>query len=442
MRCIPRMKFDSIVRSPRRGRLDFRIHDVPLCIVNAARRASMADVCSAAFRFDICVPDAEASGITVVSNTTTLHNEMLAHRISFIPIHLSEDDQQLFRVQPDRFKFSIRAKNRGAAGAAITDVTSEHIQVTDSFGGPSPVTAVRDTMFPPDPITGDHVLIVCLRPSPTGDGLGEEVAVDALASFSDGNENCRWCPVSLCTFRNAVDHGLAAAAFSLLRANAVPGDTAVSREQFDTLDAHRCYAKDAHGDPFVFDFSIETTCGLRPEYIFFKALRILSDRVAQLARSIRSVDEVQTADDTMRGPTRGSAALSSMPVRLEALPNEDDFFVLTIADEGHTLGNLVQGLLYTTHVRDEGSRRLAFVGYHVAHPLDQSICMKFKVLPGVVIKDFLIEALFGIAARLNSIARAWVHPSGLDGAGVREVDVFLTDIITDNIPDNIPDTPE
>lgn len=412
------MIFDSVERNKELNRISFRIHDVSLCIVNAARRAIMSEVMSAAFNFDICIPDAPNTGIRVLSNTSTLHNEMLAHRFSFIPIHLTENEQDRFQADPSRYKFSLRVKNKGAAGASVIDVTSHDIHVTDSFGVALPST-VRDAMFPPDRITGDHILIVCLRPSPTGDGLGEEVSIDAVAMSSKGRINCRWSPVSLCTFRNVIDPALADAAYKqlgdVLKDAASPVQ---SRDQFNTLEAHRCFAKDTHGDPFVFDVSIESVCGLRPEYIFYKALRIISGRVSMLA------DAIFALGNSGEGDSDGTKH-DGMSVTLDALQNADDFYALTIAGEGHTLGNLVQALLYETHVRDEKSSRLTFVGYHVAHPLDQSICMKFKVVPGVVIKEFLVEALKGIALRLDTVAREWTHPSSLDTAGISEVDAFV-----------------
>lgn len=408
------MRFDQIVRTPTLGKIDFRIHDVSLCIVNAARRAMMADVQCAAFNYDICVPDVAGNGITVISNSTTLHNEMLAHRLSFIPIHLNENEQEKFRGNPTRFNFSLRVKNKGAAGAALIDVTSADIRVTDELGI-AVSDAARAAMFPPDRITGDHVLLVCLRPSPTGDGMGEEISIDAIATSSSGSANCRWSPVSLCTFRNVVDDSIASATF--LQNNAdreATSSPAQSRAQFNTLDAHRCFAKDKHGDPFMFDISIESVCGLRPEYIFFKSLRILSSKIEKLVHAIKEIDE--------------SAYSIQSSVKIEALPNTDDFYAMTIAGEGHTLGNLIQGILYETHVRDNNSRQLSFVGYHVAHPLDQAICMKFKVIPGLNIRDFLVESLLDVVSRLDTVALEWTHPSGLDLAGIQEINAFLANI--------------
>lgn len=399
------MKFDSIVRSEGLNRIDFRVHGVPLCIVNAARRAILSEVRTAAFAYNICIPDAPGTGIWVVSNTSTLHNEMLAHRLSFVPIHLTENEQERFSSDPSRYKFSLRVKNRGAAGAAPLDVTSRDIQVADAFGTALP-RATRDALFPPDRTTGDHILLVCLRPSSVGDGRGEEVAIDAVASCAGGGTNCRWSPVSLCTFRNVMDQGLADETYAAL---SLAGQGPVqSRRQFDTLDAHRCFVRDEHGDPFAFDFSIESECGLRPEYVFYKSLRILAGLVASLAGAL--VDP----------------GTPEMPITLEAMPNSEDFYVLTIAGHGHTLGNLVQGLLYEAHVRDEGSTRLLFVGYHVAHPLAQSVCMKLKVAPGLPVRDFLSEALLAIVARLDNVAIAFTHPSGLDTAAILDVDAFIT----------------
>lgn len=406
------MKFDTIVRSRELNRIDFRAHDVPLCIINAARRAIMAEVQSASFTYDICVPDATGTGIRVLSNTSTLHNEMLAHRFSFIPIHLTENEQSRFEADTTRYKFSLRSKNKGAAGAPITDVTSRDILVSDGLGTPLPQGA-RDAMFPPDSITGDHLLLVCLRPSPIGDRLGEEVAIDAVASSSSGREGCRSSPVSLCTFRNVVDERLASLAYAALSEQGADAQVQ-SRAQFDTLDAHRCFKRDEHGEPILFEFSIESVCGMRPEYLFFKALRILSERVSQLAASL--------------APSATNRDREVMPATLMAMPNSDDFYALTIAGQGHTLGNLLQGLMYETHVRDAQSRRLTFVGYHVAHPLDQSICMKLKVVPGLPILDFLAEALQGVITRLDSVATAWIHPSGLADAGIKDVDAFLANI--------------
>lgn len=412
------MRFDEFIRTPTRSRLDFRVHDVSLCIVNAARRAILANVQCVAFSYDICIPDAPDSGVSIVANTSTLHNEMLAHRFSFIPVHLSENEQQRFQGDQDRFKFSIRVMNKGAAGAAVIDVTSRDILVADRFGVPLP-SAIRDAMFPPDNISGDHILIVCLRPSAIGDGSGEEIAIDAIASCSNGQANCRWSPVSLCSFRNVVDQQLADAAYLRLSTDTSTEAPVQSRAQFDTLEAHRCFARNKHGEPFVFDFCIETTCGLRPEFIFFKAVRILASTVRQLADAVRAIP--------------GEKQTSGMLVTLDAIPNIDDFYSLTIAGQGHTLGNLVQGLLYEYHVRDDAGRRLTFVGYHVAHPLDQSICMKLRVVPGTNIKDFLLDALQGIALHLDLIALEWTHPSGLDRAGIKEIEAFLA---------NIPDMPE
>lgn len=411
------MKFDSFVSDKSIERLDFRIHDVPLCIVNAVRRAIMAEVKTAAFEYDICIPDAPSTCIHVRANTSTIHNEMLAHRFSFIPIHMGEDALEKFQNDTSQLKFSVRVKNQGSAGAHVVDVTSHDIRVMDALGTELSRES-RDAMFPPDKITGDHILIVCLRPSPIGDGQGEEISIDAVATCESGKVNCRWSPVSLCSFKNHVDKGLADVAYADMARKALDDATPMqTRKQFDTLEAHRCFPRDAHGEPHVFDFSIESACGLRPEFMFFKALRLLSSKITSLAQAV-----------SLSSPTDGSES-NEKPIQVTVGPlaNNDDFYAMTIAGEGHTLGNLIQGLMYEQHVRDNG-RELTFVGYHVAHPLDQSISMKFKVVPGVIIREFLSDALIRVASLLDVVAMEWIRPSGLDKHMIREVEAFVANI--------------
>lgn len=378
----------------------------------------MAEVKTAAFEYDICIPDAASTCIHVRANTSTIHNEMLAHRFSFIPIHMDENTLEKFQHDPSHLKFSIRVKNQGSAGARVIDVTSRDVHVMDALGIELTKEA-RDEMFPPDKITGDHILLVCLRPSPIGNGQGEEISIDATATCESGKVNCRWSPVSLCFFKNYVDKTLVDIAYAKLASEAMDGQHPIqTRAQFDTLEAHRCFPKDTFGDPHVFDFSIESTCGLRPEFLFFKALRLLSQRITTLANtvSLLPLDEKNQA-----------ANEKPMMVTVTPLANNDDFYAMTIAGEGHTLGNLIQGLMYEKHVRDNG-RQLTFVGYHVAHPLDQSISMKFKVVPGVVIREFLSDSFKSIAMLLDNVALEWIRPSGLDDLSIREVEAFITNI--------------
>lgn len=382
------MRFDSFSR-PRPGCLSFRAHRIPLCIVNAVRRAIIAEVDTAAFVFDPCHPDAPSTSVHVKANTSKLTNEILGHRMSLIPIHLVEDELERFKIDPSRFRFSVRVKNKGSAGAGPIDVTSGDIKVTDAFGA-DVSQVIRDAMFPPHHLTGDHILIVALQPSPTGDGNGDEIAIDAVAVCSNGQEHTRWSPVSLCTHKYVVDDDIADATFDPMIHH--------SRSQFDSLEAHRCYAKDSQGGPLAVDMAIQCECGLHPEFLFFKALRGLASRIRSLAEG---------------------------PIIVQEVANTGDQYTWTVLGCDHTIGNLVQVLLYNSHILAENSQRLSYVGYHVPHPLERSMCFKFRVASGVSMTEFLADELGDIADKLDDVSRAWAHPSGLDVIGIREVDAFL-----------------
>ena len=58
-------------------------------LVNAIRRVLLTEIPTVAFRTDESVKD---SDIIMVNNQTSLHNEMLLHRVSMIPLYLQPED--------------------------------------------------------------------------------------------------------------------------------------------------------------------------------------------------------------------------------------------------------------------------------------------------------------------------------------------------------------
>jgi DNA-directed RNA polymerase I and III subunit RPAC1 len=421
----------------RKSALAFDVDGVPICVVNSVRRAIMACIQTAAFAYDPTNPGAP-SGITIKANTSTLHNEFVAHRLSLLPVHLDEDELERFLLDPSRYRFSIRVKNSAAASGAAVAVTSRDIAVTDAFGAPAP-KETRDAMFPPDPITGDHALLLQLRPSTTGDGNGEEISVDMVASGGTGAAHARWSPVSQCFFRNRPDPALVEAAFQAVRQSAAAGAGAGTggggapkeaelRRQFDATQAPRCFLKNAGGEPTRFTVLLESECGLRPEAIYFKALRVLAGKLRTLSARVRGAPLTPPAEAS-------GAAAGEEPVVLTTFPNAEDFYQLVVRGEDHTLGNLAHGLLYAEHI-DGGAmgKVLQFIGYHEPHPLERHIIFKFKVAPGTDAPAFMADAFESAAATVDAIARAWVEASGLakggeggEGGrrGVREVDEFV-----------------
>ena len=102
--------------------LTFLAEDVDCSLLNAIRRIIIGEVPTVGFRTEY----GRDSDIKIIKNTSALHNEFLAHRLSLIPIHY--DFRNFDDFNPDKYQFVIKKQNNTNR---IMDVTTEHIDVKD-----------------------------------------------------------------------------------------------------------------------------------------------------------------------------------------------------------------------------------------------------------------------------------------------------------------------
>jgi DNA-directed RNA polymerase subunit L len=399
--------FAGLVVSGQKAR--FEIVDVDLCIVNSVRRAIMADVPTAAFKFD---PTRQGEGVIILRNTSTLHNEFIGHRVSLVPLGLDENQMRSF--DPTHFKCILKVKN---AGSDSLPVTTADFEVFNQAGVRLP-KAVRDALFPPCPITGGHILLLRLKPSSVCDGNGEEVHIECVACLGTGRQHARWSPVSQCFFRNKSDSSAVAVSLASKiggvetqrkadgRTPLDASEIAAIAAQHATLDAHRCFVKDEYGDPSAFEFLLECESALRPTYLVFRALQVLHDKLLAIGEALTSRD----ADK----------------ISVESFPNMDDFYMLTVRGEDHTIGNLLQGMLYKRWIRDGLGKEVAYIGYYQPHPLENHIVIKVKSsVPGDDIRVRMTEGVVWLAAHLDTLIVEWIGFSALDMNGIVAVNELL-----------------
>lgn len=443
--------FANVRKMPTSGvpdaRLTFDIVDVDLCIVNAIRRAMMAEVPTAAFRYE--PPSAAAAaaggapasggggggvgGITIKTNSSVLHNEFIAHRVSMVPICFNENQLRVF--EPWQWRFKLHVKN---TSAETRPVTTADFEVFDNMGARMS-GAVRDALFPPNPLTQDHVLITLLRPSTVGDTNGEELHLECSATLGTGRQHARWSPVSCCHFNFKVDEAEAQAALKVKLAEEeathkpAPFGERERRQveaQHACLGAPRCFVRNQYGEPSAFQFFVETEGRLRPAYVVFKSLQVLQERVAALRTALLANNdndvEGELEQEQELEELGGSGSGSQARVEVIPSPNMDDFYQVLVRGEDHTIGNLVQGMLYKLWVREGGANTVSYVGYHQPHPLEDYIILRIKcAVPGDDIRARLADGLQRVRDELRALSLEWVHAAGMDGEGIAEVNDFL-----------------
>ena len=387
--------FSDLAVSGHGATLRFEIANVHLCIVNSVRRAVTAEVQTAAFSFEPSGDHAATNGVTIVRNSSSLNNEFLGHRISLVPLGFS--DNQLRMFNPAAFKCVLRVKN---VGAEIINVTTADFELFDEIGAKRP-KAERDAVFPASPVSGDHVLLLRLKP-------GEEIHAECVASVGTGKQHARWSPVSRCFFFNKTDPAAVAASLAASK---------LSAAQHATLDAHRCFYKNEFGEPSVFLFHVDVETRQAPAFVVFSAFQAMHAKLEAIRDALLlpapSLDAHADDDDDAK-------------VEVVSYPNMDDFYHLVIRGEDHTIGNLLQGMLYQRWIRDGASAEVAYVGYHQPHPLEDLIVLKIKcVVPGDDVRARVADGATWVMQQLSGLCEEWVEFSGLATSGIVTVKEWL-----------------
>jgi DNA-directed RNA polymerase alpha subunit/DNA-directed RNA polymerase subunit L len=370
--------FENFQRHSVLNKASFRIKSLDVGVVNAVRRVIMSYLPTLAVGFDPYNKD--LNDLTFHKNTTTLHNEILGHRISMIPLHLRVTDPAIYR-------FEINISN---STHEVITVTTDHIKCfVETFPevySELPESSTR-TIFPIDKITGDPIIITKLKPR-------EELFVTFKTRKGYGYQNACWSPVSLCSYTFVVDEQKAQAGLAD-KLNEIESEKKMAEEMpreafaaklkeiderqenykkvFDTLDRYRFFHTNQYGEPTLYDFQIEVENGSDPIDLVGLAFRWLEDKLDDLAPTIQKIGE--------------------------------DFYLLTFTDSEHTIGNLLQTLFFREYVRKSGE--ITYVGYNVPHPLEKVMIMKLKVVSGLQLDAFLETAFQMFKNYIESIRKDW-----------------------------------
>ena len=150
--------------------------------------------------------------------------------------------------------------------------------------------------------------------------------------------------------------------------------------KFNTLDKQREYYKNTHGEPNKFVFKLESECALMPYELFSDAIKYLLSRIEKLVSSNIVVNDLG-----------------------------DNHFEIMIYDESHTVGNLIQALVYNKFIRENMGGKISFIGYFVTHPLENTVCMKVtsSLKKDEVLKFFKEEALEHVEVSLKKLLKEW-----------------------------------
>ena len=281
------------------------------------------------------IPTVVMTNIQILDNTTQLTHEMIRHRVEMMPINVRPEEGDVIRDT----KIEVRYL---PGSTEPRDVTSNDFVVA----GP------RNDVILVDRDSGDPLYFMTLNP-------GESLHIKATLAV-----DTEWASqVCVSTFKNHIDPGRA----KVDRDSYILGEGTDPRV-FDNFYIQRSFSVDEKGRPNHFDLAIESVGTMQAKDILRKALEVLKSKIIEWAKN---------------------------PILRES----DGFFRVETQSEGHTVGNLVQYLIYEGGLAE-------YVSYHIEHPLVPTLIVRFQtktVQPDAVIDKCREQAVALCESILKSV---------------------------------------
>jgi DNA-directed RNA polymerase subunit L len=381
----------------------FILENTTTTIANTLRRAILADTRSVGFRADLT--NAEDPGVVIRKNTSVIFNEMLAHRLTLLPLGVVRIDD----FNPADYECVLQARVEGSE--------LRHVKASDFVvrkkGEDGQMVALgpeaNAAMFPADPVSRDTCLLATLRPQWSPDQRPEEVDLTAYPVIGTGKDFVGFCPVAQCTFENTPDTNPARQEefFQewLRTYKKIEDSSAVApdlleghRKEWATLGIQRCFLVDPFGQPNSFTFTVESV-GIRP----------VRDIVAEGIRAVVALLR-PFADANVEF---GDIGVSTRPV--DSRMNGVD---IVFEGQEHTLGNLLQTTI-TEMFLDTGApdSPITYAGYKIPHPLHKSMVLRLGIREGVatppeiLARQIVADAAAKALATFEDLARGWAAPA-------------------------------
>jgi DNA-directed RNA polymerase subunit L/DNA-directed RNA polymerase alpha subunit len=338
--------------------LKFRLSPASVTYANSIRRAVQTEVSILGFRADM-TEGGSTSDVKVYKNSTPMSNEMLADRVGLLPIAMPtgsgwEKESVLFKLHVKNETDEVRLVTASDFECLEQQATSEER-----------VRVPNTRFFHPDPVTGETCLLAVLKPMVEGQ-QPEEIHLEAFATLGKGREHTRFNPVAQCAYAYTRDDSKDRILelwqkwlkeMKKLDPTEVEKDSekkAMLEREFRSLEIYRCFKIDGDGEPYSYDFTVETVGTMDVSTIISESLKGL----VTMCRKYESIDhelppnvDIRPADAAMKG------------------------FDFWFTGEDHTMGNLLQTWLSDNKM--DGV--LTFAGYKVPHPLRDEMLLRIAV---------------------------------------------------------------
>jgi hypothetical protein len=226
--------------------LTFTLGGVNVSIANAIRRILLSEIPMVVFR----VSPNDKNKCNVIANTCGLHNEIVKHRLSCIPIHITN-------LEDFPLKNYIMELNVTNNTDTSMYVTSKDFKIKLINSGIYLPEEEIQRIFPSNATTGDFIDFVRLKAKPAEEIVGKTINLTCEFDIGIAKEDSAFNATATCAYGNTIDVGKQMEQLQILKHNwteekKTPEEVKFEEANWLLLEGKRIFERDS------FDFIVET----------------------------------------------------------------------------------------------------------------------------------------------------------------------------------------
>jgi DNA-directed RNA polymerase alpha subunit len=264
------------------------------------------------------IPTVVISNVQILENSSSMTHEMIRHRMEMLPVNVRPEEVAVIRDT----KLELRV---------VADKESREVTTEDFVG-----TGPRGDILLKDRDLGTPLLFMVLKP-------GESIHIKATIVI----QSTKASQVCVSTFKNHIDPDVAKVDRDTFVARAGE-DQAMRREAaqvFDSFHIQRSFHRNKEsGRPDWFDLTVESIGVVLARDLVKKAAEVLREKILEFGK-------------------------------LPILREEEGWYRVEVPGETHTLGALIQEIVYLSNVTE-------YVSMDIGHPLIPKLVIRFNTKTG------------------------------------------------------------
>ena len=346
-------------------------------IVNAIRRTLLSSIETYAFRTNY-----DNSDITIEVNNTSLHNEYLLDRIGLIPLYLNPLD---VLNNPLKYLFVLNIKHDNsnpikiitAEDFEIYELKSSVMKSADYSNGL--ITDIDKNNYDmskqiPDkkkkeifrPFQNKYYSIITEMKSTNSEDNVQELVLYGSPSVSIAKEDARWQSVSCASYSYKTDEELLKNIIQEKILLKDISDVETFKNEFIIREGPRYFHKDNLGEPYYYNFTIESQHFLPERELFIRANEIIIKSLEGFKNELDKIIDDEPALIKMIYNKGDKNNVINMLVEMQYVIDKEIWHGFD-----DTLGSIIQAHISGKMINDNSV--LNCCGYKRTHPLENRI---------------------------------------------------------------------